>query len=141
MPNDGIEALKALVRRYYVEMWNRWDFELADELIAESITFRGSLGVSARGRGEFKDYMRTVQQAFPDFRNHIEQLIGEGNKVVAQLTYTGTHEGLLFGIAPTGKKVSYGGVAFFRISGHCIAEGWVLGDRQGLIEQLMEQRY
>jgi steroid delta-isomerase-like uncharacterized protein len=141
MPNDGIEARKALIRRYYVEMWNRWDFELADELIAESITFRGSLGVSVAGRDEFKEYMRTVQQALPDFRNHIEELIGEGDKVVARLTYTGTHEGLLFGIAPTGKKVSYGGVAFFRISGHCIAEGWVLGDRQGLIEQLTEQRY
>jgi steroid delta-isomerase-like uncharacterized protein len=141
MSSDSIDPRKALVRRYYVEMWNRWSFELADKLIAESITFRGSLGVSVAGRDGFKEYMRTVQRAFPDFRNHVEELIGEGDKVVARLTYTGTHEGLLFGIAPTGTKVRYGGVAFFRISGHCIAEGWVLGDRQGLIEQLTEERY
>ena len=141
MSSNSIDSRKALVRCYYVEMWNQWDFELADELIAESITFRGSLGVNVVGRDGFKEYMRTVQRAFPDFRNHIEELISEGNKVVARLTYTGTHEGLLFGIAPTGKKVSYGGVAFFLVSGHCIAEGWVLGDRQGLIEQLKEQRH
>ena len=85
--------------------------------------------------------MRTVRQAFPDFRNQIEELIGEGDKVVARLTYTGTHEGLLFGIAPTSKRVRYVGVALFRISGSCIDEGWILGDRQGLIEQLREQRY
>jgi len=141
MSSDSIDPRKALVRRYYVEMWNRWSFELADELIAKSITFRGSLGVSVAGREGFKEYMRTVQRAFPDFRNHVEELIGEGDRVVARLTYTGTHEGVLFGIAPTGTKVRYGGVAFFRISGHCIAEGWVLGDRQGMIEQLTEERY
>jgi steroid delta-isomerase-like uncharacterized protein len=138
MPNDGIEARKALVRRYYDEMWNRWDFAVANELISESISFRGSLGVSVRGRDEFKEYMRTVQQAFPNFHNQIEELIAEEEKVVARLTYAGTHQGALFGIEPTGKTVSYAGIAIFRISTHCILEGWVLGDRQSLREQLMQ---
>src|ERR1043166_6803913 len=106
MANECIEAQKALVRRYYDEVWNRWDFSLADELIAESISFRGSLGVSVSGRREFKEYMRTVQRAFPDFHNRIEELIAEGDKVVARLTYTGTHQGALFGIEPTGKKIT-----------------------------------
>ena len=138
IPNDCIEARKALVRRYYDEMWNRWNFAVADELISESISFRGSLGVSVKGRDEFKGYMSTVQRAFPDFHNHIEELIAEEEKVVARLTYIGTHQGTLFGIEPTGKKVSYAGIAIFRISAHCVAEGWVLGDRHGLREQLMQ---
>src|SRR5262249_10298972 len=118
IPNDCIESRKALVRRYYDEMWNRWNFAVADELISESISFRGSLGVSVKGRDEFKEYMRTVQRAFPDFHNQIEELIAEEEKMVARLTYTGTHQGTLFGIEPTGKKVSYAGVAIFRISAH-----------------------
>jgi steroid delta-isomerase-like uncharacterized protein len=119
-------------------MWNRWNFAVADELISESISFRGSFGVSIKGREEFKEYMRTVQRAFPDFHNHIEELIAEEEKVVARLTYTGTHQGTLFGIEPTGEKVSYAGIAIFRISAHRVAEGWVLGDRHGLREQLMQ---
>ena len=106
---------KALVRRYYEEMWNRWDFALADELIAEGITFRGSLGVSVSGREGFKEYMRGVRRAFPDFHNHVEDLIAEDDRVVARLTYTGTHRGELFGIGPTGRRISYAGVAIFRI--------------------------
>ena len=105
---------KDLVRRYYESLWNRWDFALAEELIAEDIVFRGSLGDSVRGREGFKDYMRAVRRAFPDFHNQVEELVAEGDRVVARLTYTGTHAGALLGIAPTGRRVNYAGVALFR---------------------------
>jgi len=127
---------KALVRRYYEEMWNRWDFALADEMIGEGVIFRGSLGVDVQGRESFKEYMRAVRQAFPDFHNHVEELIAENDRVVARLTYTGTHRGELFGIGATGRRVSYVGVALFRISEGRIVEGWVLGDIHGLMRQL-----
>jgi steroid delta-isomerase-like uncharacterized protein len=127
---------KALVRRYYEEMWNCWDFALADELLAEGLTFRGSLGVTVRGRDGFTEYMEAVRRAFPDFRNRVEELVAEGDKVVARLTYTGTHRGELFGIRPTGRSVTYAGVSIFRIAEGRISEGWVLGDVRGLIEQL-----
>jgi steroid delta-isomerase-like uncharacterized protein len=132
------ENNKALVRRYYEELWNRWDFPLADELICEAVAFRGSLGVSVHGREGFKDYMRTVRGAFPDFHNGVEELIAEGDRVVARLTYTGSHQGALFGIGATGRRVSYAGVAIFRIAEGCIVEGWVLGDVHGLVHQLRD---
>jgi steroid delta-isomerase-like uncharacterized protein len=127
---------KALVRRYYDQMWNRWDFALAQEFIAADICFRGSLGTSVRGRQGFIQYMRSVRSAFPDFHNDVEELIAEGDSVVARLTYTGTHQGELFGIAPTGRLITYAGVAFFRVAENRIAEGWVLGDVHGLLRQL-----
>src|SRR5258708_25611993 len=103
----SLEENKSLVRRYYEEMWDRWDLSLADELIGEELTVRGSLGVAVRGRDGFRDYMRAVRRAFPDFHNRIEELVAEGDKVVARLTYTGTHHGALFGIGPTGNRVTY----------------------------------
>lgn len=129
---------KALIARYYEELWNRWDFALADELTAESLAFCGSLGISVQGREGFKQYMRTVRAAFPDFHNDIEELIAEDERVVARLTYTGTHHCELFGVAPTGRRVSYAGVALFRIVENRIAEGWVLGDVHGLLRQLRD---
>jgi steroid delta-isomerase-like uncharacterized protein len=127
---------KDLVRRYYEALWNFWDFALADELVAEGIIFRGSLGDSVRGRDGFKGYMRAVRRAFPDFHNQLEELVAEGDRVVARLSYTGTHTGTLLGIAPTGRRVSYAGVALFRVASGQIAEGWVLGDLYGLVRQL-----
>ena len=121
------EQNKAVVRRYYDEMWNRWDMALVDEIISEDMAFRGSLSVNAEGRDGFEYYMELVRTAFPDFHNQIEELIAEGDKVVAHLTYTGTYQGPLFGVAPTGKRVTYTGTAIFRLADGKIVDGWVNG--------------
>jgi predicted ester cyclase len=44
--------------------------------------------------------------AFPDAQFTIEDLIAEGDKVVARATEQGTHRGEFMGIAPTGKQVA-----------------------------------
>ena len=132
----SLEANKGLIRRWYYEMWNPWNFELADALLAPDLNFSGSLGTVVRGVPAFKDYMRSVQAAFPDFHNHIEDLIAESDKVVARLSYTGTHRGTLYGIAATGCRVTYAGVAIFTIRAGRVVEGWVLGDVFGLHRQL-----
>ncbi len=44
------EENKHLIRRYYHDLWNRWNLALADEIISEGLSFRGSLGVALRGR-------------------------------------------------------------------------------------------
>jgi steroid delta-isomerase-like uncharacterized protein len=132
----SVEANKAIVRRYYAELWNRWELALIDELIAPDITFRGSLGMTAHGRDGFAAYLAAVRAAFPDFHNAVDELIGEGDRVVARLTYRGTHRGAIFELPPTGSAIEYGGIAIFRIAAGRIADGWVLGDTLSLLRQL-----
>jgi steroid delta-isomerase-like uncharacterized protein len=127
---------KALIRRYYDELWNAWQFDLAEELIDQEVRFRGSLGRMVAGRGGLVGYMKHVQAAFPDFHNSVEEMIAEDDRVVARLIYTGTHRGEIFGIGPTGHRIRYAGVGIFQISGGLIVEGWVLGDLAGLLLQL-----
>lgn len=130
------EENKAIIRRYYDELWNRWNLDVVDEIISVEVTFRGSLGSTVKGRHGFKQYVNMVCAAFPDFHNTIDDLIAEGDKVVARLTYRGTHKGELFGIAPTGRQVTYAGIAIFRIVDGKIVDGWVIGDTLGLMQQI-----
>lgn len=134
--DDPLDQNKRLIHRFYDEMWNPLNFAKVDELIAEGIVFRGSLGNEMRGREEFCGYMRKVQSAFPDFHNAVEEMIAEGDRVVVRALYSGTHRGEIFGVAPTGKKIAYSGAAFFRIVEGKVAEGWVLGDLLSLLRQL-----
>lgn len=106
-----------LVTRYYEEMWNRWDCDLADELLASEFVFRGSLGHEVRGRDEFKSYMRLVQAAFSDFHNRIEQVIACGNHAVA--------------------RIKYPGIAIFHTDGKQLLAGFVVGDRLTLFQQVL----
>ena len=131
-----LDINKNLIRRYYADIWNRWDDDAVDEIIAPGIEFRGSLGVTVSGRDGFRGYVAQVRSAFPDFHNQVDELLAEGNAVAALLTYTGTHQGELYGAAPTHKRVEYGGIAFFRIAQGQITNGLVYGDTMGLMSQI-----
>jgi predicted ester cyclase len=130
------ERNRLLIRRFYDELWNRFDKSIFAEILTGDLRFRGSLGQEKRGLAEFGEYIDFIRRTFPDFSNEIEEIISEGDKAFARLTYRGTHYGELFGIAPTGRKIRYSGAAVFTFRSHRIAEVWVLGDIYGLIGQL-----
>ena len=129
---------KSLIRRYYSELWNEWSTTAIEELLSPSIVFRGSIGTAVNGIEEFKQYVNRIRAAFPDFHNHIDELIGEGDRVVARLTYTGTHRGELFGFSGTNKKITYQGIAIFQFREGKIVSGHVLGDTESLKRQIAQ---
>jgi predicted ester cyclase len=94
-------------------MWNRFDKTIVPDILTEDLRFRGSLGQSKSGHAEFGEYVDFIQRAFPDFSNKIEEIIFEGDKAFAKLTFRGTHRGEVFGIAPTGRLIQYAGAAIF----------------------------
>lgn len=126
------QANEVTIRRFYDELWNEWRLDLADELISPVVRFRGSLGTTATGRGEFKRYAETVRAAFPDWHNHVDELLLNDDRVVTRMTWSGTHRGNLGEIAATGARVEYVGAAFFRLADGLIEEAWVVGDTQEL---------
>ena len=132
------EENKAIIHRYYAYIWNSWDSSAVDDLISPDIVFRGSLGLTVRGIDSFRRYVSKVRAAFPDFHNSVEDLVAEGDLVAARLTYQGTHRGEIYSLHPTGRKVTYSGIAIFRVSGDKIEDGWVMGDAWGLYQQLLK---
>ena len=56
----------------------------------------------------------------------------------ARLTYTGSHQGELFGFPGTGKKISYQGVGIFQFREGKIVSGFVLGDTDSLKRQIAQ---
>lgn len=128
--------MEELVRRFYAEVWNRWDDAAVDDLLAEGFSFRGSLGDEVRGRDGFRGYRDRIRAAFPDFHNEIVDLVATGDRAAARLRYSGHHQGEVLGITPTGRRAVYAGAAFFTATDGRLGEVWVLGDVEGLRRQL-----
>jgi steroid delta-isomerase-like uncharacterized protein len=126
------EQNTALILRFYEELWNAWQLDIADEILSRTLSFRGSLGTVTRGRDAFKAYVAQVRRAFPDWHNKIDELITIDDRVVARLTWSGTHTGPLGDIPATGMPVTYVGAAFFRVADAKIEEAWIVGDTQEL---------
>lgn len=74
--------------------------------------------------------------AFPDARFEIEDIIVEGNKAAWRETLTGTHQGELMGIPPTGKQVRVSGMSFGVVGPNGKAtQHWGSPDMMGLMQQ------
>lgn len=128
--------MEELVRRFYTEVWNRWDDTAANEVLHERLVFRGSLGDQVRGRDGFRSYRDKIRAAFPDFHNEIVDLVSSGDRAAARLRYSGHQRGEALGVAATGARIVYEGAAFFTARDSQLAEVWVLGDLDGLRRQL-----
>ncbi|WP_322011216.1 ester cyclase [Paraburkholderia sp. J12] len=72
----------------------------------------------------------------PDLKVEIETLVASEDKVAASFVYTGTHQGVYFGIAPTGKWLRFTSCDIFRVQSGKIAEHWGMGDIAGVLAQL-----
>lgn len=129
-----------LVRRFYAQLWNKWDDAAVEDVLAEDFTFRGSLGIQTKGRDGWRGYRDTIRGGAPDFCNEIVELIADGDRAAARLSYTGHHKGPLAGIDPTGRRFEYAGTAFFTARSGKLASAWVLGDLESLRQQLQDKK-
>ena len=127
---------KEQVRRFYEILWNAHDKDAIPSVLHENFTFRGSLGVGKRGHGGFAEYVDMVHKSLGDYRCIIEELVSEGDKVFAKMTFTGIHQDDFMGYSPTQHQVSWNGCALFTFNGERIADVWVLRDLKKLEEQL-----
>jgi predicted ester cyclase len=127
---------RRLIDRFYSDMWNRFDKSIFGEILDPRIHFRGSLGQTKVGFDEFGEYVDYIQAFASDFHNEVLSTISEANLTFARLSYTGTHQGAVFGLAPTGKRFEYSGAAVFTFTDGLISDVWVLGDIYGLTQQL-----
>jgi predicted ester cyclase len=95
---------------------------------------------SATGRDmslkDFKQYLGSLYDAFPDIHFIIDDMVVEGDKVAVRHTRTGTHKGEFMGIPSTNKKVTFWSIEIYRIVGGKLIEAWSRFDTLGLMQQL-----
>jgi predicted ester cyclase len=120
----SIEDNRALVRHWYEEVFNKKNVAAIDEFIAPNQIERA------------KQTITMYLSAFPDLHITVEDMIAEGDKIVARLTMRGTHQGAFLGIPPTGKQVTGTAIDINRITGGKSVEHWNNSDTLGLLQQL-----
>jgi steroid delta-isomerase-like uncharacterized protein len=133
------EQNKATSRRWYLEIFNEGQLDLADEINTADYTnhdLYAPPGGFGRGPQATKNVVTLYRSAFPDVRFTIEDQIAEGDVVVTRWTARGTNTGSLNGMPPTGKKATIGGISFERYENGKLAETQLNFDMMGLLQQL-----
>ena len=130
------EEIKILAKRIVQEIWNEGNLELADEIIAPNYADKVAGDGSPVGPDGFKQAVAGIKSAFPDFNITIDDMISEDDKVALVWTFKGTHKGELMGIAPTDKKVEFGGVYLYKFKDGKLLERSGKRDMFNLMKQL-----
>ena len=131
----SLEQNKAIVLKFYAA-FDQKDVEQGRLLMSSDIVGRGMGTDTLNGYDVFMQYGIMMFAAFPDGRHILEEVIAEDDKVVTRGTFSGTHQGELMGVSPTGKQVKFSVVHIDRVVNGKIVEHWGQGDTLAMMQQL-----
>jgi predicted ester cyclase len=124
----------AIDKKVIVE-FNQGNFNILDEVCSPSYVWHGP-SMPDLDREGIKAALRMMQAAFPDLQNSLDDIVATADKVAIRVSCQGTHLGELWGVPPTGKKMTWSAIIIDHFSNGQIVEEWEWMDFLGLMRQL-----
>jgi predicted ester cyclase len=117
------ETQKNLVGEIY-RIYETGDLARLDDLVAVDVVDRSPAPGQVQGLSGFKPLVGQFRAAFPDGEIEPEQMLANGDTVVAKVKLSGTHVHDFFGLQPSGKRVAAKGVETYRFANGVVVEMW-----------------
>ena len=126
----------ATMRRLY-DLLNAGNVDGFGDLIADDfVEHEETPGLEPTKEG-VKQFFRMYRAAFPDLRMEPQDVLVSGDKVVARVRGTGTHQGEFMGMPATGKSVDVQLIDIIRFGDDGLArEHWGVFDALKMMQQL-----
>lgn len=128
-----------LIDRWFEELINEDDRSVADEILAEDVTYHGPQSLSPRevsSREDLRKFLAHYHRAFPDVTYSVERVFGDDDEYCVRWRAEGTHEEELFGIAGSGESFTGYGLSTFTVDDGRITEVWSTWDSLGMVQEL-----
>ena len=130
------ESNKALVRQFIEEAQSQHDLTAVDRLMApDFVDHSAPAALPATAEG-VKMQFGMFFGAIPDMRAVIHAQVADDDTVVTRKTLSGTHQGALFGVPPTGQPLTIEVIDILRVRDGQITDHWNQVDQLGLMQQL-----
>jgi steroid delta-isomerase-like uncharacterized protein len=131
------EESKATMRRYLDVFEQGNNLDILDELLApDYINHTPATPDLPTGPEGVKGVVTMFRSAMPDLRVIVQDMIAEGDKVATRYTLEGTHRGELFGVPPSGQRLSIKSISVERVLEGKIREHWRVTDSLDMMQQL-----
>ena len=125
-----------ICKRIFEEIYSQSNMDVVDELVSPDVVRHNAFTGLAPGIEGFKQEVSMIRNTMPDLQSVPDDMIAEGDKVVTRWTGTGTHQGEMNGIPPTGKTIVVSGINIERIANGKVVEQWSIFDQLDFMQQL-----
>ena len=127
---------KAILRDMYA-MLETGEIDAAiDQYIAEDFVEHEAVPGMEATREAPRQIFKMMQTAFPDLAISVHDMIAEGDKVAARITFTGTHSGEFFGVPASGNQVAMDGIDIMEFRDGKAVGHWGVTDMAGIMAQM-----
>lgn len=127
------------IRELFRGVWNNEDTEIASDLVHEDYLIHDrDIANELRGPELYRTLAKETREIFPDANFTIEDIFSVEDRVAVRWVMVGTHEGVLYGIDPTGQEITLPAVEINRFQDGVLRETWAQSDIFGVITQLNE---
>ena len=136
---NTLEENKALIRRWFEEVWNKGRADAIGEMLAEDAVVNGLSEDAAkplRGPAGFLPFHAQFREAFPGIEVVVEDTIAEGDLVAARCSVRGKHVGDSLGFKATQATAEFDGIAIVRVKDGKFVEAWNNFDFMRMYKQL-----
>ena len=120
-----------------VKIWNQGELALIDKLYApEYVRYHTDISDKLVGLNALKEHVTSLRRAYPDLTVKIDELLVKNDMSVTRWTFTGTNEGAIGEMPPTGKRVQVSGVTIGRFFSGKITKEWAYWNNAAVLDQL-----
>ena len=135
---NNLEENKALIRRWFEEVWNQRRPEAVTEMMAEDCINHGLSedGQPLHGASGFLPFHQQFREAFADIHVVVEDVLAEADRVAVRCSVKATHTGDSLGFEATQKVTEFDGIAICRIRNRMFVESWNNFDFMKMYKQL-----
>jgi len=124
------------MKRLY-DLINAGDIDGFGECLAEDFVEHEEMPGLEPSKEGVKQLFHMYRAAFPDLRMDVQDVLVSGDKAVARVRATGTHQGEFLGMPATGKSVDVQLIDITRFGDDGVAlEHWGVFDALSLMQQL-----
>jgi steroid delta-isomerase-like uncharacterized protein len=124
------------VAELLIDLFNGGNLDAADGLVTDNYVWHDASQRRELGLEGFKQRVRSLRKSLSGYHATIDDLLADGDKVIARYSGQGTHNGSFLGIAPTGRLVTYSAILIWRLVEGKVAEEWTSWDALGVLHQL-----
>ena len=137
--DSDVEAIKANTQLALglIETWNAHDARrvaelFSDDYVGEDVAVAGQF----RGPRDVRRYVAYNLLGFPDLHFELHETLAQGDKVAVIWTVTGTHQGRVMNIPPTGQRVEAKGVSILTMRAGKICHSLRVWDVAGMLRHI-----
>jgi steroid delta-isomerase-like uncharacterized protein len=132
---NQLSTNKKLIKKYFHEVWNQGNFDLAFEIISPEFKTRFKNN-NLSGAEALIYIIKERRKAFSDIKFTIKRIIAEQELVFVQYSFTGKHIGEFWGLPISNKKIHYQGIGMFKIVHNKILGIGSIRDELSLLQQI-----